>query len=109
MRVSEYIADFLYRKGVTDVFGIPGGVILDLMYAFDAHNGIDAHLSYHVQCAGFAALGYAQMKDTIGVAYATKGPGFTNLMTAIADAYYDSLPVVFITAHTAKELPEFLH
>lgn len=106
MRVSEYIADFLYKKGVTDVFGIPGGVILDLMYAFDTHNGIDAHLSYHEQCAGFAALGYAQMKDTIGVAYATKGPGFTNLMTAIADAYYDSLPVVFITAHTAKELPE---
>lgn len=106
MTVSKYIAEFFNAKGVTDVFGIPGGVILDLLYAFDAHEGIDAHLCYHEQCAGFAACGYAQMKDTVGVAYATKGPGFTNLMTAIADAYYDSIPVVFITAHTAKSLPE---
>ena len=106
MTVSEYIACYLNSQGVNDVFGIPGGVILDLMYAFDAHNAIDTHLCYHEQCAGFAACGYAQVKDTVGVAYATKGPGFTNLITAIADAYYDSIPVVFITAHTAKSLPE---
>lgn len=106
MKVSDYIAESISRKGVTDVFGIPGGVILDLMYAFDRHQNINAHLCYHEQSAGFAASGYAQMKETIGVAYATKGPGFTNLITAIADAYYDSIPVVFITAHTSKSLPE---
>lgn len=106
MKVSEYIAEFLGYNGVTDVFGIPGGVILDLMYAFDAQEGITPHLSYHEQCAGFAACGYAQLKNTIGVAYATKGPGFTNLLTAIADAYYDSIPVLFITAHTAESLPD---
>ena len=106
MRVSEYIAEFLGYNGVTDVFGIPGGVILDLMYAFDAQEGITPHLSYHEQCAGFAACGYAQLKNTVGVAYATKGPGFTNLLTAIADAYYDSIPVLFITAHTAASLPD---
>ena len=106
MRVSEYIAEFLGYNGVTDVFGIPGGVILDLMYAFDAQEGITPHLSYHEQCAGFAACGYAQLKNTVGVAYATKGPGFTNLLTAIADAYYDSIPVLFIIAHTAASLPD---
>ena len=105
MTVSEYIAQYLRDIGVTDVFGIPGGVVLDLMYAFDATNGITPHLCYHEQCAGFAACGYAQSKGELGVAYATKGPGFTNLLTAIADAYYDSTPVLFITAHSATSLP----
>lgn len=106
MKVSEYIAQYLRDKGVTDVFGIPGGVILDLIYAFDATEGITPHLSYHEQCAGFAACGYAQASASLGVAYATKGPGFTNLLTSMADAYYDSIPVLFITAHSAKTLPQ---
>lgn len=106
MKVSEYIAQYLHKIGVTDVFGIPGGVILDLMYAIDATEGITPHLSFHEQCAGFAACGYAQVGGTLGVAYATKGPGFTNLLTAMADAYYDSIPVLFITAHSAATLPK---
>lgn len=106
MKVSEYIAQYLQKQGVTDVFGIPGGVVLELMYALDATEGITPHLSFHEQCAGFAACGYAQVGGNIGVAYATKGPGFTNLLTAMADAYYDSIPVLFITAHSAAILPE---
>lgn len=106
MKVSEYIAQYLQKQGVTDAFGIPGGVILELMYALDATEGITPHLSFHEQCAGFAACGYAQTGGKLGVAYATKGPGFTNLLTAMADAYYDSIPVLFITAHSAATLPE---
>lgn len=106
MKVSEYIAQYLQKQGVTDAFGIPGGVILELMYALDATEGITPHLSFHEQCAGFSACGYAQACGKLGVAYATKGPGFTNLLTAMADAYYDSIPVLFITAHSATTLPE---
>lgn len=102
MTGAQYIVDQLIQHQVTDVFGIPGGVILELLYEFDKRcDEIMPHLSYHEQAAGFAACGYAQASGKIGVAYATRGPGFTNLITAIADAYYDSLPTFFITAHSA--------
>lgn len=101
MKVADYIVDYLIRQQATDAFGIPGGVILELLYAMDARKGeFTPHLCYHEQSAGFAACGYAQASGRLGVAYATKGPGFTNLISAMADAYYDSLPVLFITAHT---------
>lgn len=102
MKIAQYIVDSLLKHGVTDVFGIPGGVILDLLYAFDAAKPkLTPHLMYHEQNAGFAACGYAQASGKLGVAYATKGPGFTNLITAIAEAYYESIPVLFITAHSS--------
>lgn len=107
MTGAQYIVDQLIQHEVTDVFGIPGGVILELLYEFDKrHDEVMPHLSYHEQAAGFAACGYAQASGKIGVAYATRGPGFTNLITAIADAYYDSLPTLFITAHSAPCPPE---
>lgn len=107
MTGSQYIVDSLIRKQVTDAFGIPGGVILPFLYALDERKEeIMPHLSYHEQCAGFAANGFAQASGKLGVAYATRGPGFTNLITAITDAYYDSLPVLFITAHTSTCPPE---
>lgn len=106
MTGAQYIAEFLQQHGVTDAFGIPGGSILDLLYAIDDTEGIHPHLCYHEQAAGFAALGYAQQSHRLGVAYATKGPGFTNLLTPMADAYFDSTPILFITAHTADSLPQ---
>lgn len=107
MTGAQYIVDSLIRRGVTDAFGIPGGVILRLIYEMDSRKGeLMPHLSYHEQAAGFAACGYAQASGKLGVAYATRGPGFTNLISAIADAYYDSLPVLFITAHIAPCPPE---
>ena len=107
MTGAQYIVDTLIKHGVTDAFGIPGGVILPLLYEMESRNPLfTPHLSYHEQCAGFAACGYAQASGKIGVAYATRGPGFTNLITSIADAYYDSLPTLFITAHSAPCPPE---
>lgn len=101
MKVADYIVDFLIKKGITDAFGMPGGVILELLYAMKCRGKeFTPHLMYHEQSAGFAACGYAQSSGKMGVAYATRGPGFTNLITAIADAYYDSIPVLFITCHS---------
>lgn len=100
MRVDEFLVDYLISKGVTDVFGIPGGVILDFLYAMDARKEeLTPHLCFNEQGAAYAALGYAQTKQALGVAYATRGPGITNMVTTIADAYYDSSPLMIITAH----------
>ena len=102
MNGAEYIVDQLVRQGVRDVFGIPGGVILELLYAFHARRQeIAPHLCAHEQAAGFAANGYAQASGGLGLAYATRGPGFTNLITAMADAYCDSIPVLYLSAHAA--------
>ena len=102
MNVSEYFVDFLIEKGVTDVFGIPGGVILDLIYEFNKRTEIKAHLSYHEQAAAFEACGYSQCDYKLGGAYATRGPGFTNMITGIAEAFSESLPILFVTSHSGK-------
>lgn len=100
VKVSEYLVDQLIKYDVTDTFGIPGGVILRFLDAMKTREPIiTPHLMYHEQMAGFAACGYAQASGRLGVAYATRGPGITNMITCIAEAYQESLPVLFITAH----------
>ncbi len=100
MTVAEKAVDILIENGVSDTFGIPGGVILPFLYAMEKREPeISPHLNYHEQMAGFAACGYAQAKGGLGVAYATRGPGITNMLTCIAEAYKESLPVLFVTAH----------
>lgn len=100
MNGADYIVDYLIKLNTTDAFGIPGGVVLDLLYAMNRREKeLTPHLCYHEQAAGFAACGYAQASGKLGVAYATRGPGFTNMITPIADAFCDSVPVLFITAH----------
>lgn len=100
MTVSEFVIDEIIKLGITDCFGVPGGVILKLLYALDDRKDeIEPHLTYHEQTAGFAALGYAQASGKLGFAYATRGPGISNMFSAIAEAYQESLPVLFITAH----------
>lgn len=107
MRADDWIIDYLVKKGVTDVFGIPGVVVMDFLYAVDRRKPeITPHLSYHEQGGAFAACGYAQATGKVGVAYGTRGPGMTNMITAIADAYYDSTPTMFFTAHSSPELKE---
>lgn len=97
MKISDYIVSFLAEKGITDVFGYPGGMVTHLMDSFGKQDKIKAHVTYHEQGAAFAACGYAQTSLLPGVAYATSGPGATNLITGIANAYFDSIPCVFIT------------
>ena len=98
MLVSDYIVSFLIDKGITDVFGYPGGMVTYLMDSFAKKKDlIKTHVCYHEQGASFNACGYAQVAQLPGVAYATSGPGATNLVTGIANAYFDSLPCIFIT------------
>ena len=98
MKVSDYIVDFIIKKGITDVFGYPGGMVTHLMESFRIRSKeIRAHVNYHEQAAAFAACGYAQISGKPGIAYATSGPGATNLITGICNAYFDSIPTVFIT------------
>lgn len=98
MKISDFIVEFLIEKGVTDVFGYPGGMVTHLMESFSKYEDkISAHVNYHEQASSFAACGYAQASGKIGVAYATSGPGATNMMTGICNAYFDSVPVLFIT------------
>ena len=98
MKVSDYIVEYLIKKGITDVFGYPGGMVTHLMESFSKYSDqISAHVTYHEQGAAFAACGYAQVSGKPGVAYATSGPGATNLITGLCDAFFDSIPTVFIT------------
>ena len=98
MKASDYIVEFLIHKGITDVFGYPGGMVTHLMDSFSKYaDRISAHVTYHEQGAAFAACGYAQTSGKVGVAYATSGPGATNLITGICDAFFDSVPTLFIT------------
>ena len=102
MNLARFLAKALVVFGATDIFGIPGGAVLEILYACEEQEGMTTHLNYHEQAAAYAACGYAQAAGKIGAVYATKGPGVTNYITAMAEAYYDSLPVVFITAHSQK-------
>lgn len=98
MKVSDYIVAYLIEKEITDVFGYPGGMVTHLMESFRKYRDkINAHVTYHEQGAAFAACGYAQTSGKTGVAYATSGPGATNLITGICDAYFDSIPCLFLT------------
>lgn len=100
MTAAEFTVNELIKHGICDAFGIPGGVVLKLLAAMKrAEPAFTPHLCYHEQDAGFAALGYAQAGGKLGVAYATRGPGITNMVTCIAEAYQESLPALFITAH----------
>lgn len=95
MKVSDYIVDFLEEKGVTDMFGYPGVGCGHLMNSLKSSN-IVSHLVYHEQAAAFAACSYAQASNKVGLAYTTSGPGGTNLITGISNAYCDSIPTIFI-------------
>lgn len=97
MNVSEYIVDFLVSRGVKHCFGYQGTMIAYFVDAVCKNDKIKNHSCYHEQGAAFAACGYAKLSGELAVAYATSGPGALNLVSGIADAYYDSAPVLFLT------------
>ena len=98
MKASDFVVEYLIEKKITDVFGYPGGMVTHLMDSFSKYeHKIKAHVTYNEQGAAFAACGYAQVTGKPGVAYATSGPGATNLITGICNAYMDSIPTIFIT------------
>ena len=105
MTGAEAVIRCLEAEGVTDVFGLPGGAILPLYDAWAAcDHSIRHYLVRHEQGAGHMAQGYARATGKVGVAIATSGPGATNLVTPIADAYLDSTPIVCITGQVPTHL-----
>jgi acetolactate synthase-1/2/3 large subunit len=94
----------LKNLGVTDVFGLPGGAIIPFYDELMTQDDIRHILVRHEQGAGHAAEGYAAATGRVGVAIATSGPGATNLVTAIADAYMDSVPLLAITGQVFSHL-----
>jgi len=102
---SEIIVECLKEQGVDTVFGYPGGAILNVYDALYKHSDEILHiLTSHEQGAAHAADGYARATGKVGVCLATSGPGATNLVTGIATAYMDSIPVVAITANVTVSL-----
>ena len=98
MKVTDYIVETLIRNDIKDVFGYPGGVICHLMDSATKYaDKITFHINYHEQASAFSACGYAQECGKVGVAFSTSGPGATNLITGIANAYFDSIPTLFLT------------
>ena len=102
---SEILVECLKEQGVDTVFGYPGGAILNIYDALYKHSGEIKHiLTSHEQGAAHAADGYARATGKVGVCMATSGPGATNLVTGIATAYMDSVPMVAITANVTLPL-----
>ena len=101
---AEAVVRSLDLLGVTDVFGLPGGAIMPVYDPLMDDESVRHILVRHEQGAGHAAEGYAAASGRVGVAIATSGPGATNLVTAIADAYMDSVPIVCITGQVFSTL-----
>lgn len=102
---SEIVIECLKEQGVDTVFGYPGGTILNIYDALYKHSDEIKHvLTSHEQGASHAADGYARATGKVGVCMATSGPGATNLVTGIATAYMDSIPMVAITANVGVTL-----
>ncbi len=96
---SEIVVECLKEQGVDTVFGYPGGTILNIYDALYKHPEIRHILTSHEQGASHAADGYARSTGKVGVCMATSGPGATNLVTGIATAYMDSIPMIAITCN----------
>ncbi len=102
---AQIVIECLKEQGVDTVFGYPGGTILNIYDELYKHNNEILHiLTSHEQGASHAADGYARATGKVGVCFATSGPGSTNLVTGIATAYMDSVPMVAITANVAVNL-----
>lgn len=101
---SEILVECLKEQGVDTVFGYPGGTILNVYDALFGHKEIRHILTSHEQGAAHAADGYARATGKTGVVLATSGPGATNLVTGIATAYMDSVPVVAFTCNVGVSL-----
>ncbi|MGX8699331.1 MAG: thiamine pyrophosphate-binding protein, partial [bacterium] len=102
---AQIVVETLIELGVTDLFGYPGGTVLDIYDAlYAASDRIHHHITAHEQGAAHAADGYFRGTGRTGVVLATSGPGATNLVTGIATAMMDSVPIVALTGNVAQSL-----
>ena len=102
VKISDYVIEFLARKGVRSVFELSGGMIAHLLDSLSRQSAIKIISMHHEQSAAFAAEASARMTGIPGVALATSGPGATNLLTGIGSCYFDSVPTIFITGQVNR-------
>jgi acetolactate synthase I/II/III large subunit len=101
---AEILVEMLKREGVKVVFGIPGGVVLKIFDVFHQQKDVEMVLTRHEQGAAHMAEGYAKATGKAGVVLVTSGPGMTNIVTGLADAFMDSIPLVAITGQVSTSL-----
>jgi acetolactate synthase-1/2/3 large subunit len=104
MRGADILVKCLEREGVDAVFAYPGGASMEMHQALTRSKKIRTILPRHEQGGAFAADGYARASGKCGVAFATSGPGATNLVTGVADAYMDSIPMIVITGQVPRAM-----
>jgi len=104
MSGAQMVIEALKQEGVDTVFGYPGGAIMNVYDEIYKQNDFQHILTRHEQAAVHAAEGYAKVTGKVGVAMVTSGPGFTNAVTGIADAYMDSIPIVVISGQVPMSL-----
>ena len=105
LKGADIIMECLLEQGVDTVFGYPGGAVLNIYDALYLYSDKIQHIrTAHEQGAAHAADGYARATGKVGVCIATSGPGATNLVTGIATAYMDSIPMVAITGNVNRDL-----
>ncbi|HHJ63955.1 MAG TPA: biosynthetic-type acetolactate synthase large subunit [Aquifex aeolicus] len=101
---ADLVIETLKEEGVEVIFGLPGGAIMEVYDALYRDGGIKHILARHEQGAGHMAEGYARATGKVGVAMTTSGPGATNIVTPIADAYMDSVPIVVLTGQVPTHM-----
>lgn len=101
---AQMVIEAFIAEGVTTVFGYPGGAIMNVYDEIYKQDGFEHILTRHEQAAIHAAEGYAKASGKVGVAMITSGPGFTNAVTGLADAYMDSIPLVVISGQVPMSL-----
>ncbi len=102
MKVADYLSKYLEQQGIDHVFELVGGMITFMLDSIHQHTSIKIISMHHEQGAAFAAEGWARIKGLPGVAFATSGPGATNLLTSVGSCYFDSVPTVFITGQVNR-------
>lgn len=100
MKLSDYVAEFLASKGIEHVFGVTGGAVVHLFDSLEKTPGIQPIFNHHEQASALAAQSYARVRNGLGAAFFTTGPGGTNAITGVTAAWLDSIPVIYISGQT---------
>ncbi len=101
MKLSDYVAEFIHKQGVKHVFVVTGGAVTHIIDSLAKHPKVKYICTQHEQGAAMSADAYSRVTGNLGVAIATSGPGATNLITGVCCAYYDSIPVLYITGQVS--------
>ena len=101
IKLSDYVANYIYEKNIKSVFAISGGASLHLIHSITDHPQLNCVCTHHEQAAAIAADGYSRTTGNPAVAITTSGPGATNAITGICCSYYDSVPLIMITGQVS--------